>query len=543
MTVLTDGLTVPALNREADGVVVELPPRSPIPSKTIPAIEADLTPILPVCRPISAGGSRKEGFVQRISTCQTSDAGRRVVRPGRCLGLLGIAACLLMVPPVLAQPAPAQKAPELPPGFQVPRETPPELSIEKELLSEGEYDKWRKEEAGPFGSYSNALAAAQVDAKTQLALTTGVRVQVHQLSMKANRDDLTKIRTDIIRQFDANAKSAAIRKFMLGEFTKRAAELLDGNIHTRYHAVQLLGELNLVPPGIGVRATPGVGHIDAVPVLLEVLQAPQGKTKQPEAVKILAAISIARQLQSGRSTLQSNSKIPVDTAQVIVSELTSGENDWYRIRLIEALIQTAVPSIPSGSGQMATIEPLARIMADPAETHEVRVAAAFNLGRAVIAPGVNSTAIAWSLTESARMVAADLNAGRIPPQTALFLVQDLFLACRPRPGELTVDGKKAGLINTLSGKPVADAAAAITAVYVDLVSKIAVAKPPATYVLRAELVTPLQVAKPSNLSVLGGGTPVTTPLRKRAAPVAPATAPAPAPNATAQPAGGQPGGA
>ena len=395
---------------------------------------------------------------------RTTDTNR--IAKQLCHAFLGLAVAMTLVAsPVtscFAQPADSG----LPKRFRPPPPIPPELSIEKPLITEDEVTAWKPKRL----EFQDALDKKPTPA-TMKVIDEGFRVLVYDLSIVEKRDELTKIRESIVRYIDnyVEVRNEDGKKFACKSIVKHAKALLDGNLHVRMQAALLIGSLNISPEVPGIRPKPAVAYVDGLATLLDIIRAPEGGINQPESVRILAAMSAQRLLAQGRHKLQVNSKIPVDCAQRMLAELKGNGSDWYHQRLIEALAETALSSVPNEQNQQEPliVEALAKILANPRRSNAIRARAAFLLGRVPMPGGLQAAPIAYSIVKLTQKIATEVNQGRLPGGTAIFQLNDIYLSFVPQgKGETTTDGRKgAGLLSTLNQKQIKDAHADIKPVF------------------------------------------------------------------------------
>ncbi len=387
---------------------------------------------------------------------RTTDTNRIVKRLCRaCLGLvIAVTSLTSMASSCFAQAGDAG----LPKGFRPPPPIPKEFGIENPLITEDEVTAWKPKRLDFQEALGKKLAG-----DVPKTIDEGFRVNVHELSIVEKRDDLIKIREGIVRYIDNNVpdKNQDEKKFACKTVVKYATTLLDGNFHVRMQAVLLIGSLNTSPEVPGLRPKPADAYIDGLPTLLDVIHAPADGIDQPEPVRILAAMAATRLLERGRHTLKVNSKIPVDCAKRILAELKGNGSDWYHQRLIEALAQTALSSVPNDQNQQEPliVEALAKILANPRRSNQIRARAAYLLGRVPMPGGLQSAPIAYSIVKLTQKIATEVNQKRVPASDAIFRLNDIYLAFVPAfKGESTTDSRKgAGLQSTLNQKPIADA--------------------------------------------------------------------------------------
>jgi hypothetical protein len=393
----------------------------------------------------------KENFVRR-----TTDINRIVKRLYRA-SLVLVAAVTLLTGS--ASPSFAQAAnTELPKGFRPPPPVPKEFAIENPLITDEDVTKWNRTRVDFREALSGKLAG---DAPK--VIDEGFRVSIQELSIVDRRDNLTNLRKGIVRYIDQDIsdKNEELKKFACKAAVKYATTLLDGNFHVRLQATLLIGELNISPEVSNIKIKPAVAYIDGVPVLLDIIHPPKDGIDQPEPVRILAAMGAQRLLEFGRQTLKPNSKVPVDTAIRVLAELEGNGTDWYHLRLCEAMIQTALTTVPNAQNQQEPliVEALARILTNPRRSYRLRARAARLLGRAPMPGGLQAAPIAYSLVKLTQQIATDVNQRRLPAEEAIFLINDIYFAFKPTvPGESTTDVRKgAGLLSTLNQPPIQSA--------------------------------------------------------------------------------------
>jgi hypothetical protein len=452
----------------------------------------------------------KENFVRR-----TTDTNRIVKQ--LCSACLGLAvAVTLVASPVsscFAQPADTG----LPERFRPPPPIPPELAIENPLITAEEVSAWKPKRL----EFQDALNKKPVPA-TMKAVDEGFRVAVHELSIVEKRDELTDIRKSIVRYVDnyVDVKNEDGKKFACKTIVKYATTLLDGNFHVRMQAILLIGSLNIAPEVPGLRPKPAVAYIDGLPTLLDVIRAPQGGLQQPESVRILAARSARRLLQRGRHTLKVNSKLPVDCANRILAELKGNGSDWYHQRLIEALAETALANVPNAQNlqEPLIVEALSKILANPRRSNQIRARAAKLLGRVPMPGGLQSAPIAYSIVKLTQKITTEVNQGRLAGGTAIFQINDIYLAFVPAvKGETTTDGRKgAGLLSTLNQKPIQDAHNDIKPIVQSIFRQFQAAKNMKIKVSFAPgLIAKLNAwPKPADMALAAGREPIDIPLRQ-----------------------------
>ena len=396
----------------------------------------------------------------------------------------------------------------LPPGFKPAQQPPKVLTLENELTTAETVSEWKKKRL----EYFDALRATSLSEENRQMLVDSLKIQVQQLSITDERNNLTAIRKAMLRDFDRECRAEEVRLFALGELLKSIQTLLDGNFHVRCQAAMLIGELDRTPAKPGLQPVPAVAWTGGIPVLLDMIDTPDGGMDQPEAVRILAARSLERLFELGRSTLQPNSKLPEEAAQRMLMELGKQRTDWYHARLAMALVATGADMVPdkNNASRPLIVDALARIIADRNRSYSIRAKAAFALGRADIPGGVQADPIAFVLVQLAQQMALDMNQGRMSSAQALFRFQDVYRAFQRGVSE----PEDIGLLATLK-RPI------ITSAYDDI-------KPLFQALMRSyqagapaqfppALIQKLQSWKaPENMAIDPSGTPITQPLQSSA---------------------------
>lgn len=396
------------------------------------------------------------------------------------------------------------------------REAPKELQIENELITEGETADWRKKERNNF---NKALNEGKVNNTTKPKVADGVRILVHELSLKSRRDTISDVRKKVIRDTDPPAKGQQMRELVMSEIVKRAEELLAGNLHVRMQAVLLISELN-IDPGQFPRKPP-IAYVQGVSVLIDVVDPPAGAIEQPQAIRVLAARGIARLLREGRQSLPANQKLTPEIAARLLSQLkqqnklpnNQKQHPWYTKVLMDALVETAVTVVAEGDNapRPLIVETLAQFLADTRQPYEVRTHAMYCLGRAPMPGGINAAPIAWAASQLAAQIATDINQGKINGNQGFFLLQSIYYGYKPEnANEMTTDGRsKSGLTNSLAGQPILAAYRDFLVLFNGVLKLVAdnnriIAAPQAIQTLR-------QAQKPANMAVAAGGPPIVPP--------------------------------
>lgn len=444
----------------------------------------------------------------------------RILSPLCRTGLGLLAAMVLLTGSVRLTYGQAANA-ELPKGFRPPPPVPKEFSIEKPLITDDEVAAWKRTRQ----EFKDALGGSLTGDAPKI-VDEGFRVAVQELSIVDRRDDLTSLRNAIIRYIDQDIseRNEEMKRFASKTVVKYARMLLDGNFHVRLQAALLIGELNLVQEVPGIKPKPAVAYVDGVPVLLDIIHPPEDGIDQPEPVRILAAMGVRRLLELGRHTLKTNSKIPTEAATRILAELEGNGTDWYHLRLCEALVQTALSTVPNSRNQQEplVVEALARILSSQKRNHRIRARAARLLGRTPMPGGIQAAPIAYSLVKLTQQIATEVNQRRLPAAAAVFLMNDIYLAFQPdSKGESTTDGRKiAGLLSTLNQPAIQSAYKDIRPLVQSIFRQFQAAngKPVQGGFATALIQKLADWPKPEDMKLAPGRVDITEPLRKSAPP-------------------------
>lgn len=362
------------------------------------------------------------------------------------VGLLCAAISLANSTAFAQQPDPPNPNGALPNGFR-PNPPIPE-QIEDEKITKEEYSLWKKKGF----DYQKAIQTSNL--KTVIAgqtaqdwIVEGARIHVSRLSQKSNRNELTSVRAEVTRELSLHIKTQLVRDFYIDEIVKNCQLLLVGNLTVRMHALKLIGELNTVEAGIGLRGPPAIASHAGLPVLKSVVDATVDV--QPEAVKIFAARSIIRILVEGR--VPTNDRTRDHLATSLAAEIEQQRDAALERVLVNALVETELPLVTDANNKTSALVvfTLTRVVLDRSRSYTVRCEAADALGRAPLPGGVNGQVLAYAVAQLAGQLAADYNTGKVDKRFAVFRFQNIFFALRGRAGESTTDGKSAsGLTNT-----------------------------------------------------------------------------------------------
>ncbi len=400
------------------------------------------------------------------------------------------------------------------PAAPVKRETLKELQIEDELVTEDAVADWRKKERNNF---NKALNDGKVNNTTKPKIVDGIRIIVHELSLKARRDSISEVRKKVLRDIDP-AKGQQMREFVMGEVVARAKDMLSGNYHVRTQAVLLIGELNVDPGRYPTK--PPIAYAQGASVLIDIIDPPQNGIQQPEDIRIQAAVSLARLLREGRQGLPPNQKLTPAIAPRLLTQLKKRNHQWYTRNLMDALTATGLTVVAEGDDvpRPAIVETLARFLADPQQPYDVRTHAMYCLGRAPMPGGVNASAIAWAASQLAAQIATDINQGKVGGVQGFFLLQSIYYGYKPANAEeMTADGRgRAGLTNLLPGGAIQAGYRDFLTLFNGVLNQLVqnnrvIAAPQAIQTLR-------QVQKPADTKVTPGGPDILDPPTPRQPP-------------------------
>jgi hypothetical protein len=287
----------------------------------------------------------------------------------------------------------------LPSRFQPPRPAPESFKIEKELISSKAAKEWDRQSS----KYRSMLRAGVVTPASQEAVREAARVRVYRMTLKENRNELPKLRAEILRDIRWIPESGGqLRMLLLQELTDRLAELLDGNFYTRFHAVLMLSALD-VKDGDRTKQTSAVPFTPAYVPLLKVLEDPN----QDEGVKIPAAMGIERILIYANSPSLSREQVRT-IANVLSNELQSSNTHfWYQMRLAEALEAGQITS--NAGGTPFVVQALAVVVVDKERHPLARAAAAKALGQLPLDATINLSLLANAVGQFTHDMAEEYN--------------------------------------------------------------------------------------------------------------------------------------
>lgn len=435
----------------------------------------------------------------------------------RLTGLgIGLALVLILGRSVTAFQNPPPAAGALPPDFKPPRPTPDYYQIDKEEITEEEYNAWKPRQLDYRSALSQRTLDTMVkDEKAKDRIIEGIRLRVLRFSLKSQRSELKDRRRELVQDLDFNArKDGEVRQFALEQVLENVKPLLTNHFHVRLHAVFLLGQLNQEPEDIGPSKKPALPYAGSVPLLLSVLsETIDGKpAPQPDAVKIPATHGLGRILNSSALPKQPNEKTRIAIARVLLGELADKPDDAYELVLLHTLAQVGIPLISPPDGGPAKPEivtALARVMVDPTRSLKNRCRAARLIGRTPIPGGVNAAPINWGIIQLAQQIGTQYGV-RIRKMHGVFLFQDLYYAYVPPPLESTSDGKqRAGLNSTLKSPQTTEAYGVIKPVLVFFLKALMGNPPEAPAAIPQALLQNIEaIKKPASMVIWNGDPPI-----------------------------------
>jgi hypothetical protein len=280
-----------------------------------------------------------------------------------------------------APPAPKSKvATDLPPldteklpaGYVPPREVPEQMKIDKPLpvpdLRSADFKKQNT-------AYQALLTKGTVktDADKKL-LRWGISIKLARMTLKENRDQLPKIRAEIVRDLGRTCgplvPALELHDQFLAILCEEVDKLLDNHFVVRLNAMILLTEINWRDENHG-QGQKEVACVLGEPPLTKVLSDPQ----QLEPVKIWAVKGLAR--------IAAESTARADTRQRVVKALltelaSSKKHEWLQLRLVEAVGASGVVEVEK---RPQVVQDLAKVMVDPDRHWMVRSEAAYQIAR------------------------------------------------------------------------------------------------------------------------------------------------------------------
>lgn len=384
-----------------------------------------------------------------------------------------------------AEPAEAEAKAEgqntgLQPGLIQNRQILPEMEIDKELYSDGDETKFRKDFEKKF---LEALKSNSLTDDEKKAIDAGAKNKIYRFTMKKYREEeapqkaavgapkggaakerLPDLRKQLLDLIKVYAKTQVAREYFLKQVTERCGELLDNNFVVRQNIILLLGTLSssYPPPGKQTDPTP---YDAAYVVLLKVIK----DDKQHEALKVDALIGLLRICRLGLPLPDANNdKKRAEIAMALVPELAKKNTHWwYQARLAECLGAAGVTYDPANKTNPIVLQTLAEVVADDQRDFQARVEAAKAIGRLPLDNQLNIAPVVHHIVNLGYQIvqAHNANPKKQPWGNYFFTLQPqlgfgLYYAFRSESGAARVPGgkRKPGLLEALpSAKEVKDA--------------------------------------------------------------------------------------
>jgi hypothetical protein len=330
--------------------------------------------------------------------------------PG-CVALWSVWLLLAIPATLLAQnsdtlevrPEKNEEKPEgLPTGLIRNRSVLPEMEIVKELYTEEQELKFRRETQRGF---SDALKGSTLGDKEKKLLDEGAKYWVLRFTMeKYYREETPKpddpkakdagpkerlhdLRKALLGEIRLFAKTPAVREYFLKQLTEQAKLLLDNNFVVRQNILLLLGQLTTDngDPRKNIEPAP---YDPAYSVLLDVIK----DDNQHQALKITALVGLNRICRFGLK--DANDRRRGEIAMTLVAELGKKNlHYWYEVRLVECLGETGVTYDPNDKTNPVVLQKLAEILVDHSKHFWVRSEAARAIGRLPLDNSINITPV------------------------------------------------------------------------------------------------------------------------------------------------------
>lgn len=354
----------------------------------------------------------------------------------------------------------------LPAGQIQAHEDLPELKIVKELYTEGEEAKFRKDLEKPF---LEALKSAALSDNDKKAIDAGAQYWVLRFSMKKffeeetpkkgdkgaapkkgdppkeRLHDLRKKLLDVVRN---NAKITPVaREYFLKQVTEHSEKLLDNNLVVRQNIILVVGQLS-IDNGIiakGIEPTP---YVPAYMVLLKVIK----DEKQHEVLKISALVGLVRICRLGLATADpANEKKRAEIAMALASELAKKNTHWwYQFRLAECLGVAGVTFDPTNKNNPIVLQTLAEVVTDTNRHWQARCEAAKAIGRLPLDNSLNMTPVLYEIVKLGYDMAQAASENPKKESWANYFIT-LYLAFKAENSKTLVAGgkRKPGLLEAL----------------------------------------------------------------------------------------------
>ncbi|MBC7818519.1 MAG: hypothetical protein IAG10_16655, partial [Planctomycetaceae bacterium] len=344
-------------------------------------------------------------------------------------------------------------------GLIQAREDLPELHIVKELYTDGDEQKFRKDKDGDK-AFLEALKSSALTDNEKKIIDNGAKYWVYRFTMKKYYEeetpkkadklapvkkgepprerlhDLRKRLLDVVRN---NAKITPVaREYFLRQVTEHSAELLDNNLVVRQNILLLLGQLPLDNGIIGKGIEPAP-YVPAYTVLLKVIK----DEKQHEVLKITALTGLLRICRLGLASADpANDKKRAEIAMALVPELAKKNTHWwYQFRLAECLGAAGVTFDPANKNNPIVLQTLAEVVADKGRHLQARCEAARAIGRLPLDSTLNMTPVLFEIVKLGNDMVQAYNANPKKDSWANYFIT-LYLAFKAETSNSLVAGGK-----------------------------------------------------------------------------------------------------
>jgi hypothetical protein len=189
---------------------------------------------------------------------------------------------------------------------------------------------------------------------------------------------LLPLRNAALRQSNPN-RVREFREMLCKAVADACSRVLDNNFYVRMQAVRILSELNVREKEVTGTSKPAVSYVPAMEPLLSVIDNPE----QPESLKVLAAVGIARVADAADIV---PAELKFKAADILTKELAKPDHFWwYDMRLADAA--AAIEFEIDRTGQPIVVDTLLSVIADGNRSCMARTAAAKALGRTPVMAG------------------------------------------------------------------------------------------------------------------------------------------------------------
>jgi hypothetical protein len=328
------------------------------------------------------------------------------------------------------------------------KERPVELSIEKPLIEESEWSKWRL--GGKVkNDYNSRVRDGDLGRDSKEIVANGIRIQVYALTLPSERLSMSRLISALLLSVHNGASSKPdagarriFREAMMKEIVARCRKLEDNQLLVRVAAGLLLGHLFIEEETPGVRGsaqfyTGSQGTYDNFMALMEFLE----KEGQPTPVKLVAVNGLRNVATNGNPALPA--ALNIRMAKALIAQLEknySPDTDWYQERLCDTL--ASINQVNDLDAQPFIAYALAKTMFDPNRSLCARSAAAKAIARAQLSQAIDLNVVAYGLADLGRQMA---EARKQKKHLNSCCVMNLFLAFKPR--DMAEKAQHAGLLD------------------------------------------------------------------------------------------------